>query len=343
LLALRRRELLRTAAADLLGMADLDQVAGAISTVTTVLMVAALDLATRRVEHATGGELPARMCVVAMGRFGGQEMSYASDADVLFVYEPVPGTGEEDATRAAQQVAEELRALLGRPGPDPPLGVDADLRPEGKQGPLVRTLAAYRAYYDRWARPWEAQALLRADPVAGDPALCAAFISVADGIRYPHGGIGDGSVLEIRRIKARMEAERMPRGVDPALHVKLGPGGLTDTEWVAQLLQLRHGAAVPELRTTRTAAALSGAAAAGLLSQADAAALTESWLLAARIRNAVLLVRGRGSDVLPTGQPDLAATANLLGYTSDGGQDLVQDWRRAARRGRAVMERVFYG
>jgi [glutamine synthetase] adenylyltransferase / [glutamine synthetase]-adenylyl-L-tyrosine phosphorylase len=343
LLALRRRELLRTAAADLLGMADLDQVAGAISTVTTVLVVTALDLATRRVEHAIGGELPARMCVVAMGRFGGQEMGYASDADVLFVYEPVPGAGEEDATRAAQQVAEELRALLGRPGPDPPLGVDADLRPEGKQGPLVRTLAAYRAYYDRWAQPWEAQALLRADPVAGDPGLCTAFTSVADGIRYPRGGIGDGSVLEIRRIKARMEAERMPRGVDPALHVKLGPGGLTDTEWVVQLLQLRHGAAVPELRTTRTAAALAGASAAGLLSPADAAALSESWLLAARIRNAVLLVRGRGSDVLPTGQPDLAATANLLGYTSDGGQDLVQDWRRAARRGRAVMERVFYG
>jgi len=343
LLALRRRELLRTAAADLLGMADLDQVTGALSAVTSVLVAAALNLATRLVELASGRELPARMCVVAMGRFGGQEMGYASDADVLFVFEPSPGAGEEEATRAAQQVAEELRALLGRPGPDPPLGVDADLRPEGRQGPLVRTLAAYRAYYDRWAQPWEAQALLRAAPVAGDRELCAAFARVADGIRYPAGGIGDGSVLEIRRIKARMEGERMPRGVDPALHVKLGPGGLTDTEWVAQLLQLRHGGAVPELRTTQTVAALSGAAAAGLISQADAAALTDSWLLATRIRNAVLLVRGRGSDVLPTGQPDLAATAKLLGYVSDGGQDLVQDWRRAARRGRAVMERVFYG
>jgi glutamate-ammonia-ligase adenylyltransferase len=343
LLALRRRELLRTAGADLLGMADIEQVTGALSAMTRVVVAATLDLATLRFEHANGRELPARMCVVAMGRFGGHEMGYASDADVLFVYEPSTGSSEEEATRAAQQVAEDLRALLGRPGPDPPLGVDADLRPEGRQGPLVRTLAAYRAYYDRWAHPWEAQALLRADPVAGDPELRAAFANMADGIRYAHGGIGDGSILEIRRIKARMEAERMPRGVDPALHVKLGPGGLTDTEWVAQLLQLRHASAVPELRTTRTVAALAGAAAAGLISQSDAAALTESWLLATRIRNAVLLVRGRGSDVLPTAQPDLAATAKLLGYSSDGGQDLVQDWRRTARRGRAVMERVFYG
>ena len=121
--------------------------------------------------------------------------------------------------------------------------------------------AAYRAYYDRWARPWEIQALLRAEPVAGDPGLGAAFSALADELRYPAGGLADASVREIKRIKARMEAERMPRGVEPALHLKLGPGGLTDTEWVTQLIQLRHGGAVPALRTTRTLAALAAAAA----------------------------------------------------------------------------------
>jgi [glutamine synthetase] adenylyltransferase / [glutamine synthetase]-adenylyl-L-tyrosine phosphorylase len=284
-----------------------------------------------------------RICVVAMGRFGGHEMGYASDADVLFVYEPVPGASEEAATRAAHSVAEELRRLLARPGPDPALRVDADLRPEGRQGPLVRTLTAYRAYYGRWARPWEIQALLRADPVAGDTALRDAFRDMADDIRYPAGGIAEAPMREIKRIKARMEAERMPRGVEPTLHVKLGPGGLSDAEWVAQLLQLRHAGAVPALRTTQTLAALAAARDQRLVAPDDAAALTTSWLLATRIRNAMTLVTGRSSDVLTTTQPELAGTARLLGYPPDGSQDLVQDWRRAARRARAVMERVFYG
>ena len=340
LLAIRRRELFRTAAADLLGKLDSDLVAEAVGTVTTVTIAGALELAGAAVAGSAG---IVRICVVAMGRFGGHEMGYGSDADVLFVYEPVPGASEEAATRAAHSVAEELRRLLAHPGPDPALRVDADLRPEGRQGPLVRTLTAYRAYYGRWARPWEIQALLRADPVAGHTALGEAFRALADDVRYPAGGIAEGPVREIKRIKARMEAERMPRGVEPALHVKLGPGGLSDAEWVAQLLQLRHGDAVPALRTTRTLAALAAARDEGLLAPDDAAALTTSWLLATRIRNAVMLVTGRASDVLPAGQPELAGTARLLGYPPDGSQDLVQDWRRAARRARAVMERVFYG
>ncbi len=162
-------------------------------------------------------------------------------------------------------------------------------------------------------------------------------------MRYPAEGIGEPSIREIKRIKARMEAERIPRGVDPALHVKLGRGGLSDTEWVAQLLQLRHGWAVPGLRTTRTLSVLAAAREAGLLEAKDADALGEAWLLASRIRNAVTLATGRASDVLPTAQPDLAATARLLGYPAESSQELVQDWRKAARRARAVMERVFYG
>ena len=191
---------------------------------------------------------------MAMGRFGGHEMGYASDADVMFVHDPLPGADEESATRAAHAVAEELRALLGRPGPDPALPIDADLRPEGRQGPLVRTLASYLAYYRRWSLPWEAQALLRAEPVAGDAELGGAFIAIADEFRYPDGGMTEAAIREIRRIKARMEAERMPRGADPALHLKLGPGGLADVEWVVQLLQLQHAHAIPALRTTRTLA-----------------------------------------------------------------------------------------
>jgi len=261
----------------------------------------------------------------------------------MFVHDPVPGADERQATDAAHAVAEELRALLTRPAPDPPLVIDPGLRPEGRQGPLVRTLASYRAYYQRWSVPWEAQALLRAEAVAGDRRLGEEFAALADEFRYPEGGIPHSSVREIRRIKARMEAERMPRGTDPALHLKLGPGGLSDVEWVVQLLQLRHARAVPGLRTTQTMAGLTAAAEAGLVSSADVAALAGAWRLAARIRDAVVLVRGRAADVIPAQQSERAAVASILGYPPGSAQELVQDYRRAARRSRAVMERLFYG
>jgi glutamate-ammonia-ligase adenylyltransferase len=340
--ALRCRELLRTAMADLLGLSGPEQTGEALTVVAAVTIEAALQVALRSVTERRGN-FPTRLCVVAMGRFGGHECGYGSDADVMFVHDPLPGAGEQDASAAAHAAAEELRALLARPGPEPPLLIDPGLRPEGRQGPLVRTLASYRAYYQRWSVPWESQALLRAEPVAGDKDLGDRFTALADGLRYPDGGIPGPSVVEIRRLKARMEAERMPRGVDPALHLKLGPGGLSDVEWVVQLLQLRHAHEVPGLRTTRTLAGLAAAARAGLVAQEDAAVLARAWRLASRIRDAVVLVRGRAADVVPARATELAAVASVLGYPSGTAQDLVQDYRQAARRARGVMEALFYG
>jgi len=341
-LAIRRRELLRTAMAYVLGLTSVQGRGEALTTVAAVTVAAALDAAVREAEQASG-PLPTRLAVIAMGRFGGREMGFASDADVMFVHDPVPGASEEAASRAAHAVAENLRALLATPRPDPALQIDAGLRPEGRQGPLVRTLASYRAYYRRWSLPWEAQALLRAGFVAGDRGVGDAFIAMADEIRYPDGGIPDDSVREIRRIKARVEAERMPRGMDRALNLKLGPGGLSDVEWVAQLIQLRHAHAVPSLRTTGTLTALQAASSAGLVTAPDLAALTAAWQLAARIRDGVMLMRGRGSDALPTATAELAIVARLLGYPPDGSQQLAEDWRRASRQARSVMDRLFYG
>ena len=341
-LAIRRRELLRTAMAYVLGLAGVTERGLALTAVAEVTVAAALAAAVTEVEQATG-PLPTRLAVISMGRLGGREMGFASDADVMFVHDPRPGAPEEAASRAAHSVAETLRALLATPRPDPALLLDAGLRPEGRQGPLVRTLASYRAYYRRWSVPWEAQALLRAGFVAGDAEVGAGFLALADEFRYPEGGITGDAVREIRRIKARMEAERMPRGMDPALNLKLGPGGLVDVEWVAQLIQLRHARAVPELRTTGTLAALTAARDAGLAGAADVSALTASWQLAARIRDGVMLMRGRGSDALPAAGTELAVVARLLGYPPDGGQQLAEDWRRASRQARKVAERLFYG
>jgi [glutamine synthetase] adenylyltransferase / [glutamine synthetase]-adenylyl-L-tyrosine phosphorylase len=222
------------------------------------------------------------------------------------------------------------------------LEVDASLRPEGRNGPLVRTIASYASYYEKWSSTWEAQALLRAEPVAGDERLGREFVALIDPLRYPEGGIADTDVREIRRLKARMEAERLPRGADPGLHTKLGRGGLSDVEWVAQLLALQHGHDVPALRTTRTVPALVGAVQADLLDQEDADHLVASWRIATRVRDAVMLARGRASDMVPTDTRDLAAVSQVLGYAPGESGALLDDYRRITRRARGVVERVFY-
>jgi [glutamine synthetase] adenylyltransferase / [glutamine synthetase]-adenylyl-L-tyrosine phosphorylase len=341
--SLLRRELLRVAVAGLVGLLQRAETADALTAVAAASIGAALTAAVRKYEAESGRPLPTRIAVIGMGRFGGHEMSYGSDADVLFVHDPRPDGDEAAAGRAAHAVVQEMRRLLTLPGPDPALVVDANLRPEGRQGPLVRTLASYLAYYRRWSLPWEAQALLRAEPVAGDAALGAEFIAMIDEFRYPDGGIAETGIREVRRLKARMESERIPRGVERALHVKLGPGGLSDVEWTVQLVQLRHAFAVPGLRTTGTLLALAGAHEAGLITATDAATLAESWQLAARIRDAVMLVSGTAADTLPTSYNELGAVARILGYGPGEGQALVQDYRRAARRARTVMDRLFYG
>ncbi|MGY1720286.1 bifunctional [glutamine synthetase] adenylyltransferase/[glutamine synthetase]-adenylyl-L-tyrosine phosphorylase [Blastococcus sp. SYSU DS0552] len=344
---LRRQELLRIAAADLLGRLDVHRVGQALTDVAVATLQAGLDAALRthalesRVDVA---DLPMDLAVIGMGRLGGGELGYGSDADVLFVHRPRPGADEARASAAANAVAHTLRRLLGEPAPDPAFEVDADLRPEGRQGALVRSLPAFREYYERWVSVWEVQALLRAVPVAGDEALGADFVALVDPVRYPADGLSGEQVAEIRRIKARVERERLPRGADPATHTKLGRGGLADVEWTVQLLQLEHAAAAPALRVASTAGALTALAEEGLLPAEQAEALTAAWELATRARNAIFLVRGRPSDQLPRPGLELGGVARACGYGADDDPGrFLDDYRRTTRHARAVVEQVFYG
>jgi len=342
--AIRRRELFRISAGELAGALDVEQVGAALSRLTDAVLEATLAVVMRAVAERRGlAEPPTRMAIVAMGRYGGFELSYGSDADVLFVHRPEPGADAGEAAAFARAVAEEVRALLGAPGPDPALSIDADLRPEGRQGALVRTLDSYAAYYAKWSHVWEAQALLRADAVVGDPEVREAFTATIDPLRYPEGGLDDADIREVRRIKGRVDAERLPRGADPATHLKLGRGGLADIEWSVQLLQMRHAHAVPGLRTPRTLEALAAAAEAGLLAPEDAEALRQAWRQVSRVRNAVTLVRGRPSDQLPTNAAEKRGVASILGYRAGATDQMVNDHLRATRQARAVVDRVFWG
>ncbi|MBO0843382.1 MAG: bifunctional glutamine-synthetase adenylyltransferase/deadenyltransferase, partial [Nocardioides sp.] len=341
--AVRRRELFRISAGELLGLASVDDVGAGLSRLTDATLEASLRAVVAAQVAARGlDDAPTRMAIVAMGRYGGFELSYGSDADVLFVHEPVEGADPQVAASFATSVVGELRRLLALPGADPALELDADLRPEGRSGPLVRSLAAYGAYYSKWSETWEAQALLRADAVVGDPDLCAAFTALIDPLRYPAGGLTDDQVVEVRRIKGRVDTERLPRGADPTTHLKLGRGGLADIEWTVQLLQLRHAHEVPGLRTPHTVEALTAARDADLLGGHDAETLIEAWRMVSRVRNAVTLARGRPSDNLPAGGVEQHAVATILGYPAGSTDELVNDYLRITRLAHGVVEEVFW-
>jgi glutamate-ammonia-ligase adenylyltransferase len=358
--AFRRREFIRISAADVLGLLNAAEVAAAVSDVAEAMLQGALQAALAWVASDQGYEsaaaLPIRFAVIGMGRLGGAEMGYASDADVIYVYEiagnriAADGAGAANETSAADEtnaakialaVAEALREIFPRASTETSLTLDEGLRPEGKNGPLVRSLASYSAYYARWSAPWEAQALLRARFIAGDEHLGEKFAKLIDPWRYPANGLSEADLREIRRIKARVEAERLPRGADPALNAKLGPGAISDVEWLVQLLQLAHANREPALRTTKILTALEHAAKHGLISTEDSQTLSEAWQLATRIRNANTLALERPTDQVPTDLTDLAATSFVLGYPLGQHTQLLEDYRRITRRARAGSSAYF--
>ncbi|RDH75847.1 bifunctional [glutamine synthetase] adenylyltransferase/[glutamine synthetase]-adenylyl-L-tyrosine phosphorylase [Mycolicibacterium moriokaense] len=337
---LRRRELARVASADLLGMLEVVDVCKALTSVWVAVLQAALD-AVIRANTPSGGEAPARIAVIGMGRLGGGELGYGSDADVMFVCEPHSDVDESAAVRWSITVAEQVRSLLGTPSADPPLEVDAGLRPEGRNGSLVRTLSSYATYYEKWAQPWEIQALLRAHRVAGDQDLGERFLLIADKTRYPSGGVSAEAVQEIRRVKARVDSERLPRGADPNTHTKLGRGGLADIEWTVQLMQLRHAHKLPALHNTSTLQTLDAIGAAELIAEGDVDLLRDAWLTVTRARNALVLVRGKPTDQLPGPGRQLNAVAVAAGWGSDDGGEFLDNYLRVTRRAKMVVRKVF--
>ena len=334
LLRYRRREELRVAAADILEVDPERQepetrVAQERVAVTAGQLTALAGACLRAALDALAPPLP--FAVVAMGRFGGAELSYTSDLDLLFVYD-----GSTPAEFAqAEKLGEDLMRFLA--GPTPALRiytVDLGLRPEGRDGPVSRSLEGYRAYFERWAQTWERQALLRARYVAGDRDLGGRFVELAQW-RVWSEPLTDSERRDIRRMKARIERERIPHGEDPQFHLKLGRGSLSDVEFTAQLLQLQHG-----VRATGTMEALDELAAAGALDGDDRAALGEAYRFCERTRNRWFLIKGAPGDALPSRPEQLARLSRSLGTAPN---DLREQYRRVTRRSRSVVERLFYG
>ncbi len=323
LVRMRQDQQVRIAARDLLDLDDVVDTGHELSALHEALLEAGLE--------ALGPEMP--FAVVGMGRLGGAEMSYASDLDVLLVYE---GAGAE----AGDALAESFLHLMHGPSPAQRVAaLDLGLRPEGGQGRLARDLHGYGLYFDRWAETWERQALVRARVVAGDRDLGDRFMAVVGEFVWDR-PFTEVEVAAIRRMKARIERERISSREDPQFHLKLGRGSLSDIEWTVQLLQLRH-----RVPGTSTVATLDTLGELGILDPGDLAALGDSYRFCERTRNRWHLVGalpGGASpgDALPTEADQLSRLARSLGTTPSALRD---DYRRVTRRARRVVERAFYG
>lgn len=335
--AIRRKETLRVAMGFVIGKLELETTATGLSNITEAYLVSMQELATKAL-LARKGSLCHELMTVAMGRFGGAELGFGSDADVMFVYKPLVAD-----VNIAQTESEELVSEIRKLCSDQILEfeLDLDLRPEGKNGPIVRSIDSYASYYKRWAGTWESQALLRARIISGSNPLMAEFTKLIDVYRYPE-HIEQSALMEIRRIKARVEVERLPLGADPTRHLKLGRGSISDVEWLVQLLQLQFGYQNKNLQTPHTLQALEQLEAASLIEPSDSIVLKQAWIIASAIRSAVMLAQNKTTDVLPTDRHQLEAVARLLGYPRGAAAALEQDYLATTRRARTVFEKVFY-
>ena len=328
-----RRELLRIAARDILGLASLDVTGRELSALAEACLEGAL------------GYLrpPVPFAVIGLGRLGGGELSYASDIDVMFVYDGDRGGDPGDTFEQAEHVATRLVQEIGATTAEGrTFRIDTRLRPEGPTGPLARSLDSCAVYYAQWGLTWERQALTQARVVAGDAELGARFLARAADVVYGR-PFTDDDTRAVRRAKARVERERIPPGEDPQFHLKLGRGSLSDVEFTVQLLQLLHGGARPAVRVPGTMAALHALEDERLLAADDAAALAASYRFCERARNALHLLDGRPSDSLPVHAPDLVRLGRLLGYVHRPEAALRDDYRRRTRRARRTVEHLFYG
>jgi [glutamine synthetase] adenylyltransferase / [glutamine synthetase]-adenylyl-L-tyrosine phosphorylase len=269
--------------------------------------------------------------VIALGRMGGAELSYASDLDVVFVYEGGVPSAAGEAARLSRDL---LRFVNGDTPAEQIYEIDASLRPEGKQGPLARSLDGFTSYFGRWAEAWERQAFVRARVAAGDVALGSRLLESLAPTIWDR-GLSTDEVREIRRLKARVESERIPVGEDPEFHLKLGRGSLSDIEWTAQMLQLQHG-----VRATGTIDALTQLSSAGVLTPDDRDLLVDAYTFLEHTRNRLYLVQSAPSDSLPSQPEQLTRLARSLDTTP---AELREQYRRVTRRARAVFERLFYG
>ncbi len=303
--ALRRwkaREMLRIGARDLAGLTNMSSAAMEFSNLADAAVGAALSIACNMV----GTECLPQVAVIAMGKLGGRELNYASDIDLIFVSgDNLPATTTtadgrvwETSAFMARLCETINRVLTGQGTGGTVFRVDLRLRPEGRFGPIVRSVASYKSYFESWAETWERQAMLKARFVAGARTVAESFFSTISPFVFASSASG-ALLLEMEENKRRIENKAHIQG-EWFTNVKTGFGGIRDVEFIVQRLQLIHAGRLHSLRTPNTLAAIRRLQRARLISEEDAAMLTDNYVFLRNVEHRLQLVHGHQTQVLPT-------------------------------------------
>jgi glutamate-ammonia-ligase adenylyltransferase len=332
-----RRQLLQIAAQDLVGDWGMEATSQALSDLATDALDAALLIAEREVPRAD----EVRLAVIAMGKCGARELNYISDVDVIFAAEAVNDSMPTDEMlKIASALATGMMHACSDLTSEGALWeVDAGLRPEGKNGPLVRTLASHFAYYQKWAKTWEFQALLKARPAAGDLEIGQQFV---DGLSSLIWGVGDraGFVEEVQEMRRRVE-DHIP-AKDAARNLKLGVGGLRDVEFAVQLLQLVHGKSDETLRVQSTLSALRALATGGYIGREDGEALGQTYGWLRTLEHRIQIQKMQRTHLVPEADSELRRIGRSMGYATNPATELKDQWRERATLVRRIHEKLFY-
>ncbi|HET6986131.1 MAG TPA: bifunctional [glutamine synthetase] adenylyltransferase/[glutamine synthetase]-adenylyl-L-tyrosine phosphorylase, partial [Kribbella sp.] len=335
-----RRLLLRLAARDLAEGLLVDEVAAVLADLAGGALETALHIARNEFFAAHPGAADCRLAIIAMGKCGGRELNYVSDVDVLFVAEPLDGEPEAPALKTATQLAAAaMRICSAHTGEGTLWPVDAALRPEGKAGPLVRTLDSHLAYYQRWAKTWEFQALLKARPVAGDRKLGQQYAEQTAELVWSAAD-REGFVDDVQAMRRRV-IDHIP-AADIDRQLKLGPGGLRDVEFAVQLLQLVHGRSDEAVRSGTTLVALESLTTNGYVGRTDGAVLADAYRFLRSMEHRIQLYRLRRTHQVPEDDADLRRLGRSLGFTKNPVTDLTAAWRKHALEVRRLHEKLFY-
>src|SRR6201996_2034224 len=316
LTAAYKRHILHLAARDLTGVVTVDEAAAELADIAAAALCAALSVARAQLP---GGAAPARLAVIAMGKCGGRELNYSSDVDVIFVAGP-PATPDGESTpeqvdaalRTATRLASNMIKVLSRTTAEGMVfPVDPNLRPEGRNGPLVRTLASHVAYYERWAKTWEFQALLKARPAAGDMQLGQEYHDAVTPLIW-QASQRENFVEDVQAMRRRVE-KTLPPDVAPR-EIKLGPGGLRDIEFAVQLLQLVRGRTDEALRSPATLAGLAALAQGGYVARDDARDLADAYRFLRQVEHLLQLYQLQRTHTLPEDPAVLRRLGRALRY-----------------------------
>ncbi|MFQ5816595.1 MAG: hypothetical protein ACE5H2_01390 [Terriglobia bacterium] len=324
----KRREYLRITLKDILGIAELAETTLELSILADVLIEKALAVAAQELRRrygdpqahdASGRLVTARFAVVGLGKLGGNELNYSSDIDLLFLY---AGEGETyGPTRTSNReyfirLAQRLIQLITDVTPEGPVfRVDLRLRPGGGEGDLAISLPAASNYYQRRAREWELQMLLKARHVAGDAALVREFLQGVEPFLY-QGDIHFAAVESVLEARERMDRKLTAHGAP--LNVKLSPGGIRDIEFLVQCLQRLYGQRDPWVRSGGTLMALQKLHDKGYLAPNDHFRLASAYQFLRRLEHRLQLENGQQTHALPESGEALAVLARRTGLEAFG-------------------------